>query len=124
MPKSSRTEATEHVVDGDIEAHLSELDGGYTVSFESYGSEADPGELFRGLPDDRCQAPHWGYVVTGSLTYRFADHDETFRAGEAYYVPPGHLPLFHAGTEIVEWSPTDLLRETVAVIEQNLAAAV
>lgn len=123
MPKSSRTDATEHVVDGDIEAHLSELAGGYTVSFESYGSEADPGELFRGLPDDRCQAPHWGYVVKGSLTYRFADHDETFHAGEAYYVPPGHLPLFHGGTEIVEWSPTDLLRETVAVIERNLATA-
>ena len=27
-------------------------------------------------------------------------------AGEAYYVGPGHLPVFTAGTEIVEFSPT------------------
>ncbi len=31
--------------------------------------------LFQGLPDDRCQCPHWGYVIKGELRYRFASHE-------------------------------------------------
>jgi hypothetical protein len=44
------------------------------------------------------------------------------RAGDAYYARPGHLPLFTAGTETIEFSPTDGLAETTAVIAKNLAA--
>ncbi len=43
-------------------------------------------------------------------------------AGEAYYVGPGHLPLFMAGTEVIEFSPTDELAKTVEVVMANLAA--
>jgi hypothetical protein len=31
-------------------------------------------------------------VVNGRLTYRFSDHDEVFEAGDAFYLPPGHIP--------------------------------
>ena len=34
--------------------------------------------------------PHWGYVFKGKITYRFADHEEIFEAGDAFYVPEGH----------------------------------
>ena len=47
----------------------------------------------KGLPDDRCHCPHWGYVLKGRLTFRFADRDEVFEAGDAFYLPPGHVPL-------------------------------
>ena len=67
----------------------------------------------RGLPDDRCQSPHWGYVVAGSLTFRFADHDETYEAGDAYYAPPGHIPVVTAGAEVVEFSPTEAYARTM-----------
>jgi hypothetical protein len=67
--------------------------------------------------------PHWGTVVRGELTYRFSDGtSETVQAGEAYYARPGHLPLPTAGTETIEFSPTDGLAETVAVIGKNLEA--
>lgn len=96
--------------------------GGHTVSFESFHADADPAPFFRGLPENRCQCPHWGVVVTGSVTMRFVDHDETYRAGDAYYIPPGHLPLVTAGSEVVEFSPTDLLQQTMAVVGDNMAA--
>jgi hypothetical protein len=44
-------------------------------------------------------------------------------AGDAYYVPPGHTPIHFAGTEIVEFSPTDALGETIGVVLENLHAA-
>jgi hypothetical protein len=99
------------------------FEGGYSVCFESHGADADLAPLFRGLPDDRCQVPRLGYVVAGAMTFRFADREETYEAGDAYYVPPGHTPVHHAGSEIVEFSPTDGLMETVAVVMENLNAA-
>src|SRR5215831_10956479 len=52
----------------------------------------DMAPLFRGLPDDRCQSPHWGIVVKGRLTFTYADGEDVIEAGEAYYAPPGHTP--------------------------------
>jgi hypothetical protein len=98
------------------------LAGGYTVGFEEYTADADPAELFRGLPDDRCQCPHWGVVLRGKIAFRFDDHEEVFEAGDAYYARPGHTPIVFAGSEVVEFSPTDALDETFAVVGANLAA--
>ena len=79
---------------------------------------------FRGLSDDRCQCPHWGYVVSGRLIARFADHEEAYDAGDAYYIPAGHTPVVTAGTEVVEFSPTAALQQTMAVVGANMAAGV
>jgi hypothetical protein len=57
----------------------------------------------------------------GSLTFGYADHEETYEAGDAYYGPPGHIPRVAAGTEIVEFSPTHEYRRTLEVMAQNLA---
>ena len=62
-------------------------------------------------------------VTSGRMVFRYADHDEVFEAGDAYYGAPGHLPLLFAGTEVVEFSPTDALNETMAVVGGNLEAA-
>ncbi len=103
-----------------LQARYAEL-ADYTVGFETYPEDVDPAEYFVGLPDDRCQCPHWGVVQTGQITFRFADHDETYGAGDAYYVPPGHLPLMTAGTSLVEFSPTEGLQATMAVVDANLS---
>jgi hypothetical protein len=105
-----------------IEGRYATLDG-YTVSFERFKQDFDPAALFAGLPDDRCPCAHWGVVTEGQLTFRWPDRDETFVAGDAYYVAPGHLPLVTAGTSVVEFSPTEALDMVTAVVERNLAAA-
>ena len=65
--------------------------------------------------------PRWGYVVEGMITFRFAEREETFTAGDAYYVDPGHTPIHYAGAEIVEFSPTEQLGEVIATVMQNAA---
>ncbi len=57
------------------------------------------------------------------MIYRYADHDEVFEAGDAYYGAPGHLPLLFAGTELIEFSPTEALAQTMAVVTRNLHGA-
>lgn len=120
MPKISKTAAKDVVELEGYEGHFGELHD-YTVGFETYTVDADLGELFKGLPDDRCQCPHWGVVLKGKLKYTGDDGEMIIEAGEAYYVPPGHLPYLYAGTEVIEFSPTKELRETLAVIEKNMS---
>jgi hypothetical protein len=39
--------------------------GGYTVGFETFGETVDAAPMFKGLPADRWQSPHWGVVIKG-----------------------------------------------------------
>lgn len=122
MPRTSKSEAPVLVDEDVIEGRYVELDG-YTVGFETFKADVDPAPLFQGLPGDRCQCPHWGVVLKGKVVFRYADHEETFEAGDAYYGPPDHVPLVFAGTEVVEFSPSLELQQTMAVVGQNLEAA-
>ena len=56
------------------------------------------------------------------MTFSYADHDETYVAGDAYYAPPGRTPAITAGTEIIEFSLTEEYGRTMEVIARNLAA--
>ena len=120
MSSISKADATLALDTDVITSRHAELDE-FTVVFEEYHVDADGAPVFRGLPDDRCQCPHWGVVVSGQLILRYADSEETFRAGDAYVARPGHVPVVTAGTEVIEFSPTDKLAETMAVIAANMA---
>ena len=123
MPKASKETASDSMQMEGYEGHYENFDGGYTVAFERYTADADPGELFKGLPDDRCQCEHWGYVIKGKVSFKTAHGEETFETGDAYYVPAGHTPVLYAGTEIVEFSPTKELQQTMEVVSKNVEAA-
>ena len=122
MPSASKMTTPVSVDLPVLQGRYAELDA-YTVGFETYPEDVDPSTYFRGLPDDRCQCPHWGVVQSGQITFRWIDHDETYGSGDAYYAAPGHLPLISAGTSVVEFSPTDDLDRTMAVVGANLAGA-
>ena len=92
------------------------------VGFETYNEEFDLAPLLRGLPDDMCQCPHYGYVLKGRMRVRYADREEVVEAGDAYYMEPGHSPIMEAETEIVEFSPKDEYQKTMEVAERNFAA--
>jgi hypothetical protein len=122
MPSANKMTTPVAVDLPQIQGRYADLDG-YTVAFETFTEDVDPAPLFKGLPDDRCQCPHWGIVQSGQVTFRWVDHEETHMTGDAYYAAPGHLPLLAAGTAVVEFSPTDELGRTMAVVEGNLAMA-
>lgn len=122
MSKASKSSASETVEVEGYEGHLEIMADGYTVAFEKYTADTDLAPFFKGLPDDRCQCAHWGYVLRGKLTFKTGNGEETFEAGDAYYVGPGHTPVLYAGTEVVEFSPTTELEHTMAVVSKNMEA--
>jgi hypothetical protein len=121
MPKVSKKSAARSASGPGYEGHFDEL-GEYTVAFERFSGGGDMAQLFRGLPDDRCQCPHWGIVVKGRLTFTYADGQDVVEPGEAYFAPPGHTPAATPGTETVEFSPTSKLEETMPVVMKNAQA--
>jgi len=122
MPSTRKDQAPLMIDEPEIQGRYVELDD-YTVSFETFGTDLDPAPFFQGLPDDRCQCPHWGIVKSGRLEVSYADGTETFTEGDVYYLRPGHLPHPFTGTEVVEFSPTAELQATMAVVGANMAAA-
>jgi hypothetical protein len=123
MPKVSSDSAPQRQEGGGPVVDLrNDLDG-YTVTFTTLVEDIDATPFMSGLPDDRCQCPHWGYAIKGKMTARYANHEEVFEAGDAFYTPPGHIPVSNEpGTEFVSFSPTEELRTAEAVMMQNMQA--
>ena len=110
---------------GEWEGRSGEL-AEYTVTFERIPAGFPPGgdDVFRGLPDDACQCPHWGYLFRGAFKLSYTDgHEEIVRSGQAYYAAPGHRFLALEDCETVEFSPTHELHEVQAVVGANVEAA-
>jgi hypothetical protein len=95
-----------------------ELDD-FTVNFVRIKQDHDLAPMLATLPDGRCQCPHWGVMSTGRMTVQYADHVEVFEAGDAFYMAPGHTPAVDAGTEFIQFSPTDQLAATEAAIARG-----
>ena len=84
------------------------IDGGMVIALERWNAGLDTGEMFAELPDGACQEPHWGYVLRGSVTMRYTDGtSETLRAGQAYYIRPGHNAHVDDDVDLVEFTHAD-----------------
>jgi hypothetical protein len=65
MPKVSKATASSHQpIPGVLDAYSHEIDC-WTISMETHLTDLDAAFLFKGAPNDQCQAPHMGYVLKG-----------------------------------------------------------
>src|SRR5688572_28081248 len=92
-----------------------------TVISMPAGTDARP--LFKDLPEDRCPAPHWGYVIKGQIRIIYADRAEVLRDGDLYYLPPDHTGVVEEDFESVEFSPPAAHEQVLDVIKRNAASA-
>jgi mannose-6-phosphate isomerase-like protein (cupin superfamily) len=119
MPKVSRDTASKIEDYGPLEERREDMED-MTIQFLTTHQDLDATPLMKGLPDDRCSSPHWGYVFKGRLTFDCGDHQEVFEAGEAFYIGPGHVPTgSEPGTEYLQFSPTRELDVVSEVIMRN-----
>ena len=95
--------------------------GGMFVLLYTIPAGTDMKRLMTGLPDDLCPCPHWGYVLEGRVRIRHKDFDQVVTAGEAFYVEPGHAPVFEEDTRMVEFSPKEEWIAMMSMVARNLA---
>ena len=95
--------------------------GDMKAAYMQFAAGTDFAPLLAGLPNDHCQCPHWGYVLEGRIRVTYQDGtEETVKAGEVYYWPPGHSVRFEEDTAYVEFSPRQEMDEVLQHVGRKL----
>lgn len=106
----------------DDNSYIREIEwGDMDGSFSAFPAGTNTAPLFKELPHG-CECSHWGYLFKGKLRVKYADHEEIIHAGEAYYMPPGHIVVMEEDCEMVEFSPKDENQKMMEIAFRNLAA--
>ena len=121
MPSVARDRIAETDDYGVVEDRHEDVEG-TTIQFVTIREDVDAAPLMRGLPGDRCNCPHWGYVFKGKLTFDLGDRQEVYEAGDAFSITHGHIPSAEPGTEYLQFSPAEELRPVSAHMQKNMAA--
>ena len=81
--------------------------GSLSAEYFSLGAGTDIAPLLKGLDDDACHAPHWGFVVSGEVvvTYTNGREEETCVGDDLFYWPPGHSVRVVKDAEVILFSP-------------------
>ena len=118
MPSASRDELPLQEVAPGYSSRFADW-GGMTVGHEEAPAGMDASSMLASLPDGRCQAHHWGYLISGRIVVDYGDdRSEVVSAGQAYYVEPGHRITFEEDSEAVEFTPTAELEQTLAAVRE------
>ena len=92
------------------------------VSVVSVPAGTDFGPLLAGLPGDRCQSSHWGYVIKGRLRIEYEHRGEVLAAGDYYHLTPGHTGVAEEDTEFIEVGPPAPHQRFIEMAQRNIAA--
>lgn len=80
--------------------------GPLAAEYFSLGAGTDIAPLLEGLDGDACQAPHWGYIVSGEVVVTYSDGtDERCATQDVFYWPPGHSVRVVDDAEVILFSP-------------------
>lgn len=104
-------------VEGDgVELRMRDA-GGMTAAFVHLAEGVNLGPALVGLPDNLCQCPHWGYLLSGRLRMKTLSGDTSYEAGDAFYWGPGHAPEALEDSDYVDFSPTEEFAKVIAHIK-------
>jgi hypothetical protein len=123
MPKVSRESASRGGDFGPVVDRSGQIEG-YSVNFTSFREDIDATSPHEGTPGRSLSGARTGGMSSaGRVTFRYADREEVFEAGDAFYTPPGHVPVKNEpGSEVVMFSPAEELHKTEAVMMRNMQA--
>jgi hypothetical protein len=72
----------------------------------SLGAGTDIAPLLKGLQNDACQAPHWGFMLSGEVVVNYTNGQvETCKANDLFHWPPGHSVRAVKDSEVILFSP-------------------
>lgn len=98
--------------------------GGMTVAYNQLPAGTDFTPLLKGLKNDSCQCPHWGYMIDGELLVKYDDNtEELLRAGDVFYMQPGHTAFVKKDMKFLDFSPEKELEEVLDHIAKKMAEA-
>jgi len=80
--------------------------GSLAAEYFSLGAGTDIAPLLKGLDDDACHAPHWGFMISGEVVLTYTSgQEETCGRDDLFYWPPGHSVRVVQDAEVILFSP-------------------
>jgi hypothetical protein len=93
--------------------------GGMVAGYMELPAGTDFTPLLKGLPNDLCHCPHWGYVTKGAVHIRYQDGtEEVATAGELFFWPAGHTGWVVEDSAFLEFSPEKENSEVMAHVRR------
>lgn len=93
--------------------------GGMTVAVNTFPTGMDFDPVLKGLPNDRCAAPHWGYLFKGEMELTHADGSrQTLKEGDLYYMPAGHTGKVIREAQLLEFGPDAPMHQVASHVEK------
>ncbi len=97
--------------------------GGMAVDINRAPAGTDFSPLLEGLENDKCQVPHWGYVIEGAVRIIYENgEEEVFSEGEAFFMKPGHTAKVEKDLFLVSFSPEDGMHDLSDHLNKKVAA--
>ncbi len=97
--------------------------GDMEVGLTTVHEPLDCTELYKqgGLPGGVCQCPHYGYIFEGRMRAVYPGTDwpeETIEAGEAYFIPAGHVLIYDKPSRVLELNPAHALQTCMDAMQR------
>jgi len=97
--------------------------GGMAVDINRAPAGTDFSPLLEGLENDKCQVPHWGYVIEGAVRIIYENGEEdVFSEGEAFFMKPGHTAIVEKDLFLVSFSPEHGMHDLSDHLNKKVAA--
>jgi hypothetical protein len=97
---------------------------GMAALYVRLSAGADFTPVLKGLADDLCSCPHWGYVTKGAIYLKYKDgSEEIARAGDLWHAPPGHTAWCTEDSEFIEFSPQRELATLLDHVRKQVQAS-
>lgn len=98
------------------------VSGTLGAEYFTLAAGTDIAPLLKGLKNDLCYAPHWGYILTGEVEVSYANRStEHCTTGDAFHWPAGHSVRVINDAEVILFSPAELHAEVMDHMKQTLA---
>jgi len=95
------------------------------AEYFSLAAGTDIAPLLQGLEGDACQAPHWGYVIAGTVVVTYpGGGQETDRCtgGDCFHWPAGHTVRVDEDAEVILFSPHHAHAAVIEHMKAKLAS--
>jgi hypothetical protein len=95
--------------------------GEMTVVYHELPEGTDFTPFLKGLDNDSCHCPHWGYILQGAFRFIYDDgSEEVFETGDLFYAPAGHTAIVEEDLKFIDFSPTKETDEVLANVFKKM----
>jgi hypothetical protein len=104
---------------GPFELRMCDAGDDFIVNFMNMPGGFDSASDFVGLPDDRCQVPHYGMVLKGRIYTDSAQGRQEYGAGDVFYWAPGHTVGAVEDSEYFDFAPKEGFLNLIEHVKQR-----